>query len=124
MANKYESAIARLRKIYEQSGEAAFNDAIEAAWARCNGNENGCLFLFCSPSGNYERVVLEGLHCGCLTQVRAPEVRFPAWTPELTEKIRADDRIPFGPNYIRHPDQLEVFREYQELMDNTIRKEA
>lgn len=55
----------------------------------------------------------DGNICGCLTQVRSYA---PAWTPELTAMIRADDRIPKN-GYGITVDNLHVFAEWRRKMD-------
>jgi hypothetical protein len=126
--DKYDKAIAHLTKIYEEEGPRRFRSQVQIAWNRCDdAADSRCLFAFCTPSGG-SHIRPDGLFCGCITQVKddfisgEPEEDFHvAWTNELTEQIRSDDRIPRGPFWVKHPDQLQVFAEYQRLMDSTIR---
>lgn len=59
--------------------------------------------------------------CGCLTMIREYPNRFKAIIGgtvdvKLTEEIANDVRIPERPHYIT-PDQLPVFKEWQERID-------
>ena len=55
--------------------------------------------------------------CGCLTQVRSGIRRAP--TDELTDRIRADDRIPRQPEDITIG-SLPVFAEWQRRLDRAL----
>lgn len=57
-------------------------------------------------------------HIGCLTQIRA-NAGIIAETPELTEAIRADERIPRGVGRI-NVDNLHVFAEWQRRIDTEL----
>ena len=107
--DKYDKAIAYL---IEHPSE------VEDAWNRasCLGRHpHGCLFLHCNPRG-----FAGSGSFGCLIQVKAGT--YPAFTPELTEKIRADERIPSKPDDIKPTlEGLTPFAEYQREMDRTIR---
>ncbi len=81
-------------------------------------NDAHCLFQFTGPNGS----------CGCLTQIRNERMRGP--TPELTEEIRADDRIPVSVNALAdlRDDELRAalqpFAEWQRRLDREIRQGA
>ena len=64
-----------------------------------------------------DRRVLNGMFCGCLTQVK--DRKYPAATPELTKAIQADDRIPTLPENITL-DMLPVFAEWQRRLDKEL----
>lgn len=89
-------------------------DDIQRAWKSPLGNRGGSLFRFVSKSG-----FMEYNACGCLTQV-ASGIR-DACTPELTEAIRADSRIPHDPNLIT-VDNLHVFAEWQRRIDKELNR--
>lgn len=120
--DKYDEAIARLRKVYEEEGEEVFIDDVVGAWGNCLEDGNGCLFLFCTPDGSDDLENDNEQNCGCLTQVRGQN--YQAWTDRLTYEIRRDKRIPFSEEHITHPDQLEVFAEWQRRLDKEIRNVA
>lgn len=67
------------------------------AWSDPSDIDNpaGCLFQWAQPQG------YTAGKCGCFTQIRQyakfPDTRkYVAYTEELTEKIRNDDRLPCG----------------------------
>lgn len=66
------------------------------------------LFAYCGDKSLNPRI-------GCLTMIRDGSLRVAA-TPELTEAIRADKRIPADATKIR-PEHLPVFKEWQERID-------
>ena len=84
---------------------------IEDAW--CIGNEHPAwiLFGYCTPS-RYS----ETHSCGCLTMVRGVSWRLAFEDDELTEAIKADERLPRSPGNIT-PEHLPVFAEWQRRMD-------
>jgi hypothetical protein len=90
--------------------------------------EHGCLFQYCSPSGDKLGTV-DG-YCGCITMVRRGQFGYTvAGRPDLAEAIRQDERIPvFGNSeYISNMSReelvafLEVCREWQRRLDVEIR---
>ena len=93
-------------------------DLIDSDWGYAVG-----LFRFASPCG--ETNTPDGQAIGCLTQIREgidddTGLEYVAWTPELTEEIRADKRIPLCETDITVKD-LPVFKEWQERLDKEIR---
>lgn len=107
--DKYDKAIAYLIEHPEE---------VEDAWQLVRTCPGSCLFQFCSPTGTI--TVVNTIKIGCLTTVKAGYN--PAFTPELTEKIRADERIPSKPDDIKPTlEGLTPFAEYQREMDRTIR---
>lgn len=90
--------------------DGEFNTKVRYAWNRPITTAGGRLFTYCTPN------VFKGCGYGCLTQVRLEE-SCKAYTQNLTEKIRADDRIPTGPQGITK-DNLHVFAEWQERMEH------
>lgn len=102
MPDKYDNAVEYLTKNPSE---------IERAWYDPFSHvSSGCLFKFVTPNGccYFNRIA----H-GCLTSVRDGSI---AYTPELTEAIRADERIPMrGDNIeVKH---LPVFAEWQRRLD-------
>lgn len=73
-------------------------------------SRNGCLFDYAGRTSTP--------HIGCLTQIRS-NVKFHAETPELTEKIRNDKRIPKYAGDIKLKD-LPVFAEWQRRLDKEL----
>ncbi len=97
-------------KYDEQIAELTENPRrIPAAWSRGEG-----LFQFATCGGK-----AEGETYGCLTMIRN-NVRYTAATPELTEEIRADKRIPINFTEIK-PEHLPIFAEWQRRLDREIR---
>ena len=90
------------------------------------------LFQYVTPTGDFCRRPDE-LECGCLTLVHS-QPDCVAWTDELTELIRADDRLPMNSSEMVHRwDQLDlegrrallgVFAEWQRRLDREIRNAA
>ena len=105
--DKYDVAIGYLNAFPDED----FDDAVYRAWSkpRESGNTAGCLFQIAARPTFYSS------HTGCLTQIRTMEATI-AETPELTEAIRADDRIPFGLDHITRK-SLHVFAEWQRRLD-------
>lgn len=58
---------------------------------------------------------------GCLTMIVNPSIKCNAETPELTEAIRKDSRIPHRPSDITI-ESLEVFAEWQRKLDSTLQR--
>lgn len=108
MKDKYDIAIEYLTEHPEE---------IYATWSTPSGSPHGCLFQMVTPSGNYQTPEWNSDQCGCLTQVKYTS--YPAWTSELTDEIRDDERIPSLRN-ITVAD-LPVFAEWQRRLDREIR---
>lgn len=111
MPDKYDAAIAYLRERPEEIVDAWF-------YFPADQHPAHCLFAYCSPSGTNDDDTPDGYPCGCLTQVRA-SWSIKAWTPELTEAIRRDVRIPTREFDITVAD-LEVFAEWQRRLDKEL----
>jgi hypothetical protein len=75
MSDKYTDAIAYL-KVHPEK--------IMDVWGNPSDYDAGCLFAY-ATSNQHDL-------CGCLTQVRKGDMS--AFTPALTDAIRADERIP------------------------------
>lgn len=106
--------------------ETEFVTAVERAWNLPRLSEmGGCLFIMATPSGECEEAP-SGMSCGCLTQIRRGDWAH-AWTSELTEAIRADERIPAIPDdlFDLRGDELRTalqpFAEWQRRLDREIR---
>ena len=68
------------------------------------------LFQFASrPNSPHQKSTV-----GCLTMIKGNSYVAPTF--EITEKIRADERVP-ADSWLITPDSLEVFAEYQRLFD-------
>ena len=123
MNDKYDRAIEVLLEASDFKVEA------EEAWNAPLTHEAGCLFQFASKSGRFEEPTVtqcdscgNELMCGCLTLIRET-VCDVADTPELTEAIRADERIPTSPRDIT-PEDLPVFAEWQRRLDKELEREV
>lgn len=103
-ADKYDSAVAYLTK---------HPDKIKDTWADPYDREGGCLFTFVCPDPDNKDT---RNNYGCLTQIRNVYLPYVAFTEELTEAIRADDRIPQNCGDIL-VDSLPVFAEWQRKID-------
>lgn len=108
MKDKYDIAIEYLTEYPEE---------ILDTWNSPFNYPHGCLFQMVTPSGNYQTPEWNSDQCGCLTQVKYKS--YPAWTPELTNEICNDERIPSSRN-ITVAD-LPVFAEWQRRLDREIR---
>jgi hypothetical protein len=104
MKDQYDKAVAYLTK---------HPDKIIYAWENPDGELGGRLFQFMGTTDGY------GESCGCLTQVKSGIRR--AKTPALTKAIRADARIPEGPQWITVND-LPVFAEWQRRLDKELKR--
>jgi hypothetical protein len=107
--DKYDEAIAEL--LQDNPSRPTFEERVVDAWNYPKKRGPGALFQPCGQMGA----------CGCLTQIVSREMNFDgapyaAVTPELTEAILADDRIPPTPHDIT-PEDLPVFAEWQRKID-------
>lgn len=112
--DRYDEAIAYLTNAVHLSGWRA----ICVAWANPEA-AGGCLFAIAGPDpldlvGEYDGCVY-----GCLTTVRQGTHVAP--TPELTEAIRADVRIPQDAHEITL-EHLPVFAEWQRRLDTELER--
>ncbi len=105
MSDKYDEAIAYF-KIWPRE--------IPSAWDNFGHHKHGCLFQFLTPDGVRD----PNMKCGCPTMVRAGV--WDAFTSELAEAVKADDRIPSDRDHIT-VESLPAFAEIQRLADRTIR---
>lgn len=112
MPDKYDKAIDYLTKNPDQ---------IWANWACPSITTGGCLFQFATPNGHARHN--ETIY-GCLTTIRSSEGH-PfgglAYTPELTEAIQADERIPECGRKIKVED-LPVFAQWQRHIDRELNR--
>lgn len=61
---------------------------------------------------------------GCLTMIKhRSSIKYQAITPELTDRICQDERIPCRPQDIR-PEHFPIFAEYQRELDKTFGTDA
>lgn len=117
--DKYDRAIAYLTEHPEQ---------IRDAWSGAYEHPGGSLFRFAGPSAYLDCPDWTKQICGCLTQISKTADWLPddpnkyvAWTPELTEAIAADERIPKRPEHIR-VEHLPVFAEWQRKLDRELNR--
>lgn len=115
MKDKFSEAI---DKILSLKGEER-NKLLYHAWINNNAGEypESCLFNFIGPDYTY----------GCLTQIRLSGTgnynRMRAFTPELTEEIAADERLPtaisdlYKMNKKELRKTLNLFAKYQRRKD-------
>ena len=109
----YDQAVEYLSKrVHEDEGDMA---AILEAWFSPSTKRGGILFEF---AGNR----VQNGYIGCLTQIRSDSSKIAA-TPELTERIRADERLPTSGEYIT-VDMLPVFAEWQRKIDAELGRSA
>lgn len=101
MSDKYDHAIEYLTA---NPGE------IRDAWADPYVHEAGCLFVY-AFRGDSKHIPID---CGCLTLIKMG--RNEAETPELTDAIMRDDRIPIRSEAITI-ESLPVFAEWQRIID-------
>lgn len=101
------------------------------AWVNPTNHEAGCLFAFVTSTGqNMRGRAPIGYILGCLTRIRkvvcdpglpyCDQPEYIAETPELTEAIRQDERIPKDERQIGL-EHLPVFAEWQRRIDKELR---
>lgn len=108
--DKYDKAIALLTEHPE---------AIENSWSAPYLHPAGCLFALVAPE---KRSTRAGRVCGCLTQIRQKNFNLVAWTDDLTNRIRNDDRLPGSVEEITIA-HLPVFAEWQRRIDVELRRD-
>ena len=119
--------MSRPKDKYEEAVEyfVKHPDEILNAWFSPAEHKYGCLFQFCNPSGSQYENRPDGRRVGCLTMVRNGIIYPDAWTDELTQAIRVDNRLPnLSPNRLDHTwnrGQLEALGEWQRRLDYEIR---
>jgi Tfp pilus assembly protein PilF len=110
--DKYDKAIAYLKENPHE---------IPDAWNHPDCRKGGCLFQYCSESGDpyHTDASVEFLPVGCLTQVKAGKKV--AATEILTRAIRSDRRIPDDPKKVgvKH---LGAFAAWQRYLDKVLRR--
>ena len=107
MSDIYDIEIKRLTTAYTAASSSEEADKV----LYDDWEAEGPLFKFITPKDYASE-------CGCLTMIRSGSSV--AYGPngrddELTEKIRADERIPANPRSLI-PDDLPVFAEWQRLL--------
>lgn len=105
MPDKYDEAISYLTENPDQ---------IQNSWNAPHSYFAGCLFMYVSKdTSSYDDI-------GCLTTIRRNDgFGRVACTRELTEAIRADERIPKKVNDIK-VEHLSVFAEWQRRIDKEL----
>jgi hypothetical protein len=103
--DKYDFAIQSLKNNPE---------LIKDAWYNPSSMIEGCLFGFCGPDPNVSFSQECPKAYGCLTQIKGKGEE--AFSRELTEQIRLDNRIPSCEEDIT-VDNLYVFAEWQRRLD-------
>lgn len=110
MPDKYDEQIAEL--LADDPYDREFRDRVRTLWQRGEG-----LFAFAYNPETRDEPCWK---YGCLTMIHdGPEYK--AQTPELTEAIRADGRIPDDPDEIE-PEHLPVFAEWQRRLDRELNR--
>jgi hypothetical protein len=107
MTDLYDDAIAYLTENPE---------LIYHTWSNPSSATGGCLFGFVKPQGTRGWYRPDGRHCGCLTQIRDPDMTRVSWWPALTNSIRFDKRLPMNPNHITI-EHLPAFADWQRIID-------
>jgi hypothetical protein len=107
--DKYDEAIEYLTK---------HPNDIYASWGSVDVERGGVLFMFAARDS--ENGLDNDTPCGCLTQIRAGYLD--AETSELTERIRADERIPKEAEEIK-VEHLPVFAEWQRTLDKELNRD-
>lgn len=110
----YDEAIAYLKMKPEE---------IQTAWGNPTQHPAGKLFEFLAKDRDNIFWNNNGRECiaGCLIQIKTGEPLYRLPQTDLMDKIRRDPRVPMRVSDII-PNNLEVFKEYQELVDQLIRK--
>lgn len=106
MKDKYDEAVEYLTENPK---------AIWHSWGTPTSHPSGCLFQYVTPTGDDGET-----YCGCLTLIRGSS-NFKACTPELTEAIRADKRIPEKGDEIT-VEHLPIFAEWQRRIDKELNR--
>jgi hypothetical protein len=110
----------RLQQVYDAYGLQTFEYRCldELHWP----NGRSPLFRHATPDG-FERIRPDGQLCGGLIEIKYPHYLVGervAWTDEWTEAIRADERTPWSPGFLR-PEQLSAFAEWQQTFRDYFR---
>lgn len=121
--DKYDRAIAFLNSVPKER-----KSRISCAWnfpydsapqdQRPASEAAGCLFVRVNR-GSYTRTS-DGRDCGCLTQIAA-RCGYEAETPELTDAIHKDKRIPIEPNAIKKH-HLPLLAAWQRKIDRILNR--
>lgn len=112
MTDKYDEAIEYL---------ATHPGEIRAAWREASTEEGEqehpahCLFQGATKNGHIDL----DAGCGCLTQIRCGFLK--AETPELTEAIKSDMRIPASVLSVK-VNHLPIFAEWQRRIDKELNR--
>lgn len=93
---------------------------IQVAWDSPSDHPAGVLFRAASPLGESVQRPGDYLCCGCLIEIRQEDAV--AWTKDLTEAIRADDRIPADYDEIQ-PEDLKVWAEWNRRIDQILKRD-
>ena len=111
MSDKYDRAVVYLTEHPELIQDAwALDMPGDTEKEKEIARDCEALFAYAGPA-----TVLD--HCGCLTQIRSGErARDRAATPELTARIRADERIPLDSADLG-VEHLGTFAEWQRELD-------
>lgn len=122
MPDKYDKAIALLAQAPD------FKKEVYQAWNEPSSHRAGCLFTVVTDDSAKTHFREDRLQCGCLTQIRQDRYKeintvdgpWVALTDDLTERIRKDDRIPDDPKQIETVEQLQIFAEWQRIIDREL----
>lgn len=94
-------------------------DIYEEEIRNLTDNPEGIFRRWCNGTGLFKKIGNQS-YGGCLTQIRAYDTMGAyingKWNQELTDRIKADERIPKDPEQIELK-HLPVFAEWQRLVD-------
>jgi hypothetical protein len=102
--------------------EEEFKHAVRKAWYSPRTEGPRCLFQFVTPHGEArwdENTNAEGKSTGCIVMLRLTQ-SYHAWTPELTEAIRKDKRIPINVSEVTKSMLRKVFAPWQRKIDKIL----
>jgi hypothetical protein len=106
--DRYDQDVTSMTAFYEQGKHEKILHAC--------GELLSPLFAFCTPTGKGQRRP-DGKRCGCPVMVKSSD--YVAWTDELTDLIRADNRIPVGHNDFT-PKSFVAMAELQRHIDKVL----
>lgn len=127
MSDAYDQAIERLLEFAEDEYyEGNFKAAVSEVWEvpELHRHDGGLLFRVVSPNGGTLDRREDGNDCGCVVEIRNGKLLrngHPAyaWTDDLTQRIKADDRLPRVSEDIE-PEHLPIFAEWQRIIDKEL----
>jgi len=118
MKDKYSQACDYFDAIEDKE---EFQKEVRKNWYSPQKEGPGCLFQFVTPNGDAsgESTNPEGYTTGCIMMLHMTPY-YHAWTPELTEAIRNDKRIPIGVDKVTKRMLRRVFAPWQRKIDKIL----